>query len=138
MSANSPTSQFIETLNEYYEKLSGDHSYHFLITLDENDPNLNNEEIRQYLVNQTHLTYRYAKQLSTVESYNYDIDCFENPFKIILVVDGYTSPLEKSFDKIIFKKMNDNFPAYDGVIFFSTGMQNRTYTMPVLTHNPRS
>lgn len=131
MSVRSHPDEFKVTLQEYYEKLSGEHTYHFLITLDEDNPALNTEEMLQFLSVQQHLTYLFVKGLSTIEIYNSGLNQFEKSFKLLLLVSEVVVPVEKNFDRIIFRRMTDYFPAYDGIIFIPSSMQNFPETMSI-------
>lgn len=120
MNVNSSPDQLIRCLDEYYEKMSGDHTYQFLITLDKDNPNLNNKIVTNYLDALPFLSYSFVTGLSTIESYNYDIDIFDNFFEILVFVDSNTTPITNHFDKAIVKTMNSQFPANDGVTFIKT------------------
>lgn len=117
-------SQFFQVLDKYYENLSGEVPYLFLITCDVDDETMNCPEVRNRLMNYPNLDVYYSENRSKVEAYNRDINDYVDWFDILLITSDDMIPVIYGYDKIISEHMQTNFPDLDGVLNFNDGYIN--------------
>ncbi len=113
--------QFFDHLDLYYQKLSGEIPYWFLITCDVDDSTMNCIEVKERLARYPNLTVNFSHNATKVEAYNRDIDKYVNWFDILLVTSDDMKPVAQGYDKIIADQMLANFPDFDGVLNFHDG-----------------
>lgn len=125
--------QFLHHLDLYYQKLSGTIDYHFLITCNNDDSSMNNEQMLQRLQAYPNLTIRFADCKNKIDAYNRHIDEFKDRFDILLVASDDMVPVKQGYDKIIANYMLQYFPDYDGTLHFFDGhVSQATNTMPII------
>src|SRR4030043_73973 len=63
---------FKQTLENYFNKLSGKHQYQFIIAMDTDDASMNNQEMRNWLALKAGnvLTYYYSNHRTKIEACN--------------------------------------------------------------------
>src|SRR5579885_580701 len=115
-----PTKCF-QALDAHYERLSGEVPYHFLITLDADDPVMNKPEVIETLKKYPHLTFSFSINTTKVAAYNRDLHR-DLPFDILLLSSDDMIPCVDGFDKIIVDMMLETFPDFDGVLNFHDGV----------------
>lgn len=123
--------QFFTNLDRYYALLSQKYPYHFLITCDEDDKNMNCGEVRKKFENYQNLTVIYGKSISKIDAYNRDLDKIDN-YDLILATSDDAIPVVYGYDQIIIEAMQKKFPDFDGVIKFNDGHQKTLNTLPVI------
>lgn len=124
--------KFFYALNKYYENLSGKCTYHFVITLDQDDPTMNCEKVRQILNTYPHLSYYYGNSKTKIEAINKDIDKHLN-FDILIATSDDMIPIYYGFDLVILESMHQYFPDGDGVLHFNDGFQGKNMnTLPIM------
>lgn len=123
--------KFLKTLDQYYNLLSGKRNVHFLITCDNDDLTMNNEEMKTRLLSYKNLTLKYGDHKSKIEAINADLDSKE--FQIVLLASDDMVPVIAGYDNIIIEKMTSTFPDFDGITWFNDGVQgNRLNTLCIL------
>ncbi len=124
---------FKKTLGTYYEMMSNDCDFEFVITLDQDDVTMNNNSMRKFLNNQPNLSYLYGKSKTKIEACNADIDRVREWDVLVLVSDDMI-PMKKDFDKIIVELMTIHFPDTDGALHFNDGKfgKDRTITLSIV------
>lgn len=131
MPTRSRPHQFFKNLNSFYQKLSHEIPYLFLITCDTDDETMNNDIVRRRLETYPNLVYRFHTNDSKVAAFNRDLDQYD--FDILLAVHDDMRAVEKDFDKIIVKTMQEAFPDFDGVLNFHDGfVGEQCNTLPVV------
>ena len=115
--------KFFEVLNIYYDLLQDIDNTKFVITCDEDDPSMNNEEVRNDLFKYKNLEVYYGNSKTKVEAINNDLENQE--FNIVLLASDDMIPQIKGYDEIIREKMKTHFPDTDGVLWFNDGYQSR-------------
>ena len=113
---------FQETLNAYYEKLSGKHEYRFVIAMDNNDETMNNESMRYWLDSLENLIYFYADHANKIQACNTGIP--DDGWDILVLISDDMTPVVKGFDDIIAKDMLREFPEIDGALCYNDGFRN--------------
>jgi Glycosyl transferase family 2 len=126
--------QFKSTFQRYFEYLSWEHEYQFVISMDNDDTTMNNEDIRAFLDNyrkSVQIEYYYKESKNKIDAINRDMiaPCVD----IIVLVSDDMIPQVKGFDKIIVEQMKKNFPDYDGMLNFNDGLRQDWPTLCTLT-----
>ena len=98
---------FIQTLQKYYDMLSGENECSFLITLNEDDETMNNDDMKSFMDQFPYLTYIYGNHKNKIAAVNADMDRLE--FDILYLISDDMIPVISGFDKIIVKGMETNF-----------------------------
>lgn len=123
-------SLFFKNLDKFYQKLSFEVPYKFLITCDKNDASMNNPAVIKKLESYPNLIFNFADNLSKVEAFNSDVGSGE--FDILLAAHDDMEPILVGFDKIIVDEMKE-FSNFDGVLNFNDGfVGGQCNTLPVI------
>jgi len=123
--------KFFNILDKYYKLLSGRNNVNFLITCDNDDITMNNEEVKEKFKTYKNLTVEYGNSKSKIEACNAGLN--NQQFQIVLLASDDMEPVVEGYDDIIIKKMCENFPDFDGVLWFNDGFQgNRLNTLCIL------
>lgn len=117
------TSKFFNVLNLYYEMCEDLDNIKFLITLDEDDVEMNQKSVIDMLDEYKNLTYIYGKSKSKIDAINRDVE-IENDWDILLLASDDMIPKVKGYDNILREKMSELYSDTDGVLWFNDGNQN--------------
>lgn len=124
--------KFLLVLKKYVNLLSGENDVHFLISLDEDDGEMNNNLVREVLSEYKNLTYVFGKSENKVHAINRDIE-HHSDWDILLLASDDMIPQVKGYDNIIIEKMKKLYPDTDGVLFFDDGFKkNELNTLCIL------
>ncbi len=123
---------FFDTLQLYYDLLSGKHDVRFLISCDKDDALMNNDEVRAKLDTFHNLSVHYGNSKTKIEAVN--VDMYKaGSFDILLLASDDMLPIIKGYDDIIVRQFRKQFPDTDGVLWFNDGRRrNRLNTLCVL------
>jgi len=125
--------KFMDTLKEYYANLSKKNQYEFIISLDTDDPTMNNQRIREALDHFPNLKYFYGSSKNKVQAMNADIQHITGDV-IVLGADDMI-PVMRGYDDFILRRMAQFFPDKDGVLHFPDGNDHnwrKLNTLPVM------
>lgn len=114
--------QFKTILKQYVSKLSGKYKVKFIISMDNNDPTCNNQDMRNFLEMMKHsvdLDYVYGESKNKIDACNRDIP--SDGWKVCILVSDDMTPKINGFDEIIMKDMEKHFPDYDGCLNYDCG-----------------
>lgn len=115
--------KFFEVLNraQKFRELT---TTKFLVTLDENDVTMNNDNAKKTLAMWGNLQVMYGKSQGKVDAINRDMEHAKD-FDIILLLsdDMYVS---KGYDRIITEHFIKHFPDTDGVLWINDGYTHQT------------
>ena len=127
---------FKSTLDLYYKLLSNKHKYQFIITLDNDDEQMNSSEARSYLNSKPNLKYYYGDSKSKIEAVNADMDKAD-PWSVCVLLSDDMIPQIQGYDDIIVNKMKEHFPNNDGVLWFDDGYlgKNNLITLSIVGKN---
>lgn len=125
---------FRHTLGLYYAKLSGQHSYEFLVSADNDDPTMNNHEMRAFLESRPNLLFYFGDSKNKVQAINADMA--GKQFDILLLASDDMRPVEEGYDQVIVSEMLRHFPNLDGVIHFNDGRVGRRLNTLVVMGMP--
>jgi len=124
--------KFLTTLRKYYNFLSKKNNVTFLITIDEDDLEMNNDFVKEILNTYDNLIYFYGDSKTKIEAVNKDLDKIKD-WDIVLLASDDMIPVAKGYDDIIINEMKTNFPDTDGVLWFNDGYQgNKLNTLSIL------
>ena len=115
--------KFLSTFKKYQEFIIED-STKLLITIDEDDESMNNEDVINELTSYTNTEVIVGTSSSKVDAINRDINV-NSEWDIILLASDDMIPQIKGFDKIINTLMLTNYPDTDGILFFNDGFKGR-------------
>ena len=111
---------FKKTLATYYEMISSECDFEFMISCDTDDISMNNSTMRTFLNSQQNLNYVYGDSKTKIEACNADVE-YIRQWDILVLVSDDMIPVMKDFDKIIVDLMTRHFPDTDGVLHFNDG-----------------
>jgi hypothetical protein len=123
--------KFLNVLNKYQTLLSNKIDVKFIITMDEDDSEMNNDLVRDVLSQFKNLVYFYGNSKTKIEAINVDIEKVED-WDIILLASDDMIPKIKGYDEIIVNKMEEFFPDTDGVLWFNDGNRTDLNTLSIL------
>ena len=112
--------KFFNVLDLYYNSLSGKHSYKFIISMDKDDVDMNNDRVKRKLNTYENLEYYFGDNKSKIEAINANMKNVEN-FKIIYNISDDMIPKEKNLDSIIYNDMMKYFRNLDGCLHYNDG-----------------
>ena len=112
-----------EVLDETVKHLKDKENFLFLLTLDEDDITMNNEEVKSKLSTYPNMNYIFGKSNSKIDAVNRDLNNFQEEWDILVLLSDDMIPIYPGFDEIIRINFNDNFPDFDGVTWFNDGYQ---------------
>lgn len=124
--------KFLTTLRKYQLFLSGKNNVHFLITMDENDTEMNDPFVKDILNSYSNVSYYYGDSKSKIEAVNKDIEKIQE-WDIVVLASDDMIPQVKEYDDIIIENMKKYYPDTDGILFFNDGFKkNELNTLCIL------
>lgn len=132
--------KFVDVLNRYINFASGMRDVHYVISMDHDDPTMNNqnmishlERLRVQLNGKIHFAYGSSK--SKIEACNANLDIVRriSPHVILLASDDML-PIVSGYDDIICRDMAKYYPDTDGVLHYNDGFsgQDKLITLSIL------
>ena len=112
--------RFFETLDQYYQKLSKEVTYHFVISCDVDDPVMNSEAAISKLKTYPNLSFYFEDNKSKIQACNRNMDKHLD-FDVLILASDDMIPVMDGYDQIIVSKMKQYFPDTDGVLHFNDG-----------------
>jgi hypothetical protein len=103
----------------YYDKLSGKYDYEFIISMNEDDPTMNNPEIQAFLDSKPNLSYFYGPIHGKIAAFNADLQ--NQDFSILIVAQDDMLPQVDGYDEMVVQEMLKHFPNLDGALHFNDG-----------------
>jgi hypothetical protein len=116
------TDKFFNVLDLYYEKAVVLDKLHFLITCDNDDTSMNNDEVKNRLNGYENLTVIYGNSKNKIHAVNKDLDKAPE-YDIIILASDDMIPQIYGYDQIVRDKMKKCYPNTDGVLWFNDGYQ---------------
>ena len=116
--------KFKTVFTRYLTFLSGRHDTQFVITMDTDDPTMNNDEMRQWLdtrAKNAHITYHYGESKTKIEACNADLEGVDGD--VLMLASDDMVPVQMGYDDIVFGCFGQAFPDYDGAIKFWDGLR---------------
>ena len=112
---------FFQTLDLYYSMALDKKNLFFLVSLDNDDPEMSNADVNEKLLSYDNLKFFYGVSKSKIHAVNRDLDLFMDDFDIIILASDDMIPQILGYDEIIRNKMNEFYPDLDGILFFNDG-----------------
>ncbi len=124
---------FKKTFETYWDNLSDLLHYEFLITMNSDDPTMNNDEIKKYLDGFPYTKYFYGEHQNKVEAINADMDEVVFDFDVLFLISDDMIPTF-AFDIAIKEDMEKHFPKMDGVLHYNDGCcgKDRCITLSIM------
>lgn len=114
--------KFFNVLKKYQSFANDVDSITFLISIDEDDIEMNNPDSLDILSSFKNCNVVIGKSDSKIHAVNRDIDKIKD-WDIVLLASDDMIPQVKGYDQIIIEKMKENYPDADGVLWFNDGYQ---------------
>lgn len=134
MATRSRPEKFKSVMQRYFDLLSGKHDIRFVISCDEDDETMNNDEMKLWFEENQKtydLKYVYGHSKTKVEACNADLD--DETGDVLLVASDDMVPVMEEYDDIIYQAFQKTFPDYDGAVKFNDGLRNdMLMTLPCL------
>jgi hypothetical protein len=128
--------KFFSTLDKYHEYCKNIEDTDFLISLDEDDKEMNTNEVLGRLSNYKNTKVIVGLSKSKIDAVNRDLNNYKEHWDIVLLASDDMVPQIKGYDDIIRHNMMFNYPDTDGILFFNDGFQgNKLNTLCILGKN---
>jgi hypothetical protein len=118
-------SKFFTVLEQYQNLCEDIENTFFLITLDNDDEEMNSPEVTDIFSTFKNVKYVYGDSTSKIHAINRDLET-ENEWDIVLLASDDMTPKVKGYDNIIRNKMKEHYPDTDGILWFNDGHQGTT------------
>lgn len=124
--------KFFNTLKKYHSLCENINNVKFLISIDEDDSEMNNPDTLEVLKSFKNTEVVIGNSISKIHAVNRDVISDES-WDILLLASDDMIPQVKGYDKIISEKMSEHYSDTDGVLWFNDGFQgNRLNTLCIL------
>jgi hypothetical protein len=124
--------KFFTVLKQYQRLCEDIENTFFLITLDNDDNEMNSPEVADIFSTFKNLKYVYGDSTSKIHAINRDLETVDE-WDIVLLASDDMTPKVKGYDNIIRNKMKEHYPDTDGVLWFNDGHQgNNLNTLCIL------
>jgi len=126
--------KFKSVLEKYINMLSGKHEVEFVISMDNNDPTMNNENIKNWFEEKkqkTNINYHYGDSKNKIEACNANMEGVTGD--VLLLASDDMVPQTQGYDDVIFQTFFQTFPDFDGAIKFWDGLRPKEDMLMTLT-----
>lgn len=122
-----------EVLDATVKNLFNKTDFLFLMTLDEDDSEMNNSAVVSKLKSYPNMNIVFGTSTSKIDAVNRDLNEFEDIWDVLILLSDDMIPVSKNFDETIRQKFLTHFPDTDGVLWFNDGLQqNKLNTLCIL------
>lgn len=128
---------FVKTLHLWLHLMSGKYDCDFLIAMDIDDETMNNDLIRDTIV-QMDMSYSRAKVDFYYKAHTGMVDAMNTAiasreFDIVMCISDDVIPTQANYDEVLVNCMTEAWPDGDGAIFFPDGLRKGKWaTIPVM------
>jgi hypothetical protein len=124
--------KFFKVLKQYQNLCEDMENTQFLITLDNDDDDMNSSEVSEIFNTFKNVKVVYGNSDSKIHAINRDIELADE-WDIVLLASDDMTPKVKGYDNIIRNKMKEFYPDTDGILWFNDGHQEtRLNTLSIL------
>lgn len=129
--------KFMTIMDKLIEYTEDKNNVDYLLTLDKNDPDMNNEIIYDYInllstkLNKINITTIYGESNNKIHAVNRDLNEYNKPWDIVILMSDDMIPVKERFDVIIRQTMERCFPDTDGILYFPDGYTPMN-TLPII------
>jgi len=121
---------FFRAFDLYHERAEDLHSIQFQVTIDQDDPHMNEPAVLERLSSYPGVTISLGHSRNKVHAINRDL-LFSN-WDILLLASDDMIPAVQGYDAIIREKMRQYYPDTDGVLWFNDGNRSDLNTLSIL------
>ncbi len=114
--------KFFTVLNKYYEYANDINNLSVLVTCDEDDSTMNNNEVKEHFSQYPNLKVIFGHSNNKIHAVNRDAEYFPD-YDILLLASDDMVPQMQGYDDIIRNNMETYFPDTDGVLWYNDGAQ---------------
>lgn len=100
------------------------------VTIDDDDPWMNAEEVLQRLVGHPRIVLTRGRSSSKIHAINRDL--LMDGWDILLLASDDMIPVQPGYDGIIRRRMQEHYPDTDGVLWFNDGNRSDLNTLSIL------
>lgn len=123
---------FCDTLNTWVKMLSGRHHVRFVVSIDEDDSQMNSAVMHGILNRQRNLEWHVGKSKTKIAAVNADFDKLGD-YDVLVLASDDMRPVVRGYDEVIARNMKRVFPDNDGCLHFSDGFNtNGLNTLPIV------
>lgn len=126
--------KFKAVFEKYVDMLSGKHDVEFIVSMDHNDPTMNNENIKSWFAEKqekANIKCFYGNSKNKIEACNANMEN-ANGDVLVLASDDMV-PQMQGYDDIIFQTFAGTFPDFFGAIKFWDGLRAKEDMLMTLT-----
>jgi hypothetical protein len=120
--------KFFKVLKQYQNLCEDIENTQFLITLDNDDDDMNSSEVSDIFNTFKNVKFVYGNSNSKIHAINRDIELADE-WDIVLLASDDMTPKVKGYDNIIRNKMKEFYPDTDGILWFNDGHQKIVSTL---------
>jgi hypothetical protein len=114
---------FFETLSKYISMSSGLHQIEYVISMDEDDVSMNNEQVRDRLNglidSGVDIKYFYGNSKTKIEAINADMEKSSGDWELVFNGQDDMIPTAEGYDDIMLKRLFEFFPDTDGALWIN-------------------
>jgi hypothetical protein len=128
--------KFKAVFERYIGLLSGKHDVEFVLSMDADDPSMNNQQIHEWLcmkARRNRIRWFYGNSKTKVEACNANLESVEGD--VLLLASDDMVPLQQNYDDFIFQAFSMTYPDFDGAIKFWDGFRSKDdpmLTLPII------
>lgn len=128
----------MHTLHLYCDLLSGKHEVFFLMSVDQSDSSMNTPTIRQRVeklfasIPNGEGVFSVGNSGTKVQAINADMNLAPPDWDVLLLASDDMIPIVPNYDAIIDEHMQENFPDYNGCLWFNDGYTKKICTLVVM------
>lgn len=113
--------KFFSTLNKYISNFSTQNEYKILVSCDNDDVAMNNNDVINKLDSYSNLEYYFSDRTTKIDAINRDINKIQYEWQIVIAAADDTIPVYKNYDLRIQEEMVKEYPDLDGSLWFNDG-----------------
>lgn len=121
--------RFFKTLENLHSMIADKDNFHIVCTLDEDDPTMNNEEVRARINTYGYTTAMYGHSRSKIDAFNRDMLDITG-WDIVVAVSDDMQFIVYGFDSLIREGFRCNAPDFDALLHYPD--QDAQHIIPVL------
>jgi hypothetical protein len=122
--------KFFQVLDLYFQLLSNEYDFEFVISCDIDDKTMNNTNVIKKLKTYRNLTYYFDNNKTKIDAINANLQGKE--FDILILCADDMIPKIAGFDVEIIETFKEKFKDGDGVLWFFDGHTKELNTMPII------
>lgn len=126
--------KFKTVFTRYLTFLSGRHDVRFILTMDEDDPTMNNPEMQQWIstrAQNAQIECFYGQSKTKIEACNANLEGVDGD--VLMLASDDMVPVLMGYDEIIYQVFQQAFPDYSGAVKFWDGLRPKEDPLMTLT-----